>query len=273
MSAAWQTVLDRVRVWDERAKSEGHALWFRGHACSCSQLRSTLHRAVRGGADRSNGPLTAHEFSELLLESEKTLLAKFRIYGWPLLHESQRVGWPLFFAARHYGLPTRVLDWTWTFACALYFALDEAPCDRHPKERLPASLFLLVPERLNDNTVRRAGIVSLPDSFDAATTANIRRWYPGVVRDPTVELPAVAIAPPFSNGRMAAQDSAFVLTGDSFEPQETLWEQYDCVEKVLLPVECRDDALEFLRLSGARSDRYFPELEHIVKRVRAESQL
>ena len=56
----------------------------------------------------------------------KTLYRIFKGKVWPLLSEAQRSEWGVIFAMQHYGVPTRLMDWTESFTCALFLRSSSA---------------------------------------------------------------------------------------------------------------------------------------------------
>ena len=57
--------------------------------------------------------------------TERKLLNRFRRFAWSHLNRVQS-DWEALFLARHYGLPTRILDWSSNPLVALYFACSPA---------------------------------------------------------------------------------------------------------------------------------------------------
>jgi FRG domain len=91
--------------------SDDAFLWFRGLDCS---LHGLLPKIMREG-----------KTEEQIFEREKRLLTRFRQRGmayWPAGYPQS--DWEHLFAMQHYGLPTRLLDWSENLFVAAYFALN-----------------------------------------------------------------------------------------------------------------------------------------------------
>ncbi|HEX7055167.1 MAG TPA: FRG domain-containing protein [Burkholderiales bacterium] len=107
------------RLFALRAADPGMQLVYRGQGDGRDALLPTIGRPhAYGGREKT--------FSA---GDEVDLLHRFRRRAYPQLGRALAAGEALF-VARHYGLPTRLLDWTANALYALYFACVEEPhCD------------------------------------------------------------------------------------------------------------------------------------------------
>jgi hypothetical protein len=162
--------------------------------------------------------------------------------------------WETLFDMQHYGIPTRLLDWTETLGVAIFFALGTSPSE--------AAVYVLDPAALNLHATGSPAIRHIGDSsFE----------YRSVYWDKRPFAPRIPIAmePPFQNNRIFAQRGVFTIHGD--DPRG-LEEQYqDCIRKVILPLDAREDAFEFLEFASLNQLSIFPDIvgvaQHLTRRL------
>ena len=138
-------ILAQAKEFDYRCRTNGSGAWFRGHRLSEEwQLKSTLHRHVEEMISKIVLPLSHAKRLELLRSEYQTVYRTFVNEAWPLLKPEERSEWGVIFTMQHYGLPTRLLDWTESFACALFFAHLNRSAD------VRAAVWALDPLALNE---------------------------------------------------------------------------------------------------------------------------
>jgi hypothetical protein len=250
MTSNWQTILRQVESLQEEARRGGYPLWYRGHRLSEWKLQSSLHRHVESGFNAIGRQFTQEERVEMMRDIFKSLYRKYKARAWHLLSHREMSDWGIIFSMQHHGVPTRLLDWTKSFVCALYFA----HYGRKPSDE--AAMFILSPEHLNYSNFGYRGQLALGE--DIGHEIEIFSYHPGYTVNMR-PLHTIGVAPVLTNPRMLAQQSVFTLSGDPFQSLE---ERYrDFIVKIVLPPETYEDSRRFLDLVGIGHFGYFPDLE------------
>lgn len=269
MMAALLPILERIQAISfEMRKAGSGAAWFRGHRKSEWTLTSTLHRYVNRYMAALAKPFNDDERRQLMLEEMKSLYRRFQADSWPLLAVTERSDWGVLFTMQHYRLPTRLLDWTESLACALFFAQEH----RQPEDH--AAIWILDPERLNELTLGQRVLVGLSENVEVGVL-DLRKWHPKWVPEADDPL-TIAVEPVFTNPRMTAQRSVFTLAGDSFVPLE---QQFDgrltddgILRKVELPPDTFEEIRDYLRINGLTAFTYYPDLDGLGRAHEARVQ-
>jgi hypothetical protein len=266
MSPAWQNILDEIQriqhAWDD----EGILCWFRGHSSASWPVKSSLHRHIERYLNSVGVSWVESVKIQLLRDEYKGLYRKYQARAWPLLTSSERSDWGIIFSMQHHGIPTRLLDWTRSFACALYFAQVGRNADED------AAIYILNPEGLNSLAYGQQGLHALGETCSQLDG----HYHPGyrTAAGTVLDIPTLAVSAFFSNPRMIAQKGTFTMMGDSFQPLE---EQFNgellergYLKKIILPAETYEDTEQFLDLVGIGHYGYFPDLEGLLKEFKGD---
>jgi hypothetical protein len=130
-------------------------LWFRGLNCAQHQL---LPKIMRDGKE-----------VEEVFDRERRLLTRFRqrsMAYWPAGYP--QTDWEHLFAMQHFGMPTRLLDWTENLFVAAHFALGSASGHRHEGPCIPV-IWCVNPVEWNRST---PVLSDYGDSIQVLTTSD-----------------------------------------------------------------------------------------------------
>lgn len=247
----WNDILGHVSSNQKMVRLEAQSVWYRGQSDSKWILESGLHRYVKRAFKTAKRPFDESDAIDLLRGNFKSLFYRYKSRAPHLLSNREQSSWSIIFSMQHYGVPTTLLDWTDSFACALYFTnLNRNPSD-------DAAIFILKPNALNENVTGRSGLIHLEDS-DVEKVIDTDLYLPITLPIPG-KLPTIAVSPIQTNPRMIAQKANFTICGSSFEAIEEEYSEF--VEKIELPASTYEDSQVYLDTIGATHFSYFPDLE------------
>ncbi|PKN63148.1 MAG: hypothetical protein CVU57_21015 [Deltaproteobacteria bacterium HGW-Deltaproteobacteria-15] len=235
-------LLDAVGEASRRFKTE---IWWRGQGKKWPLLPGVYRQGV-----------CIPKYTE---RCEKDMCIRF------LLGAQQRhTSWPgdnvhALATMQHYGLPTRLLDWTESPLFALLFALMDSNCDHES-----GTLWALNPSVLNDTEIGKANLLSpyTNDQVKALFEApfNIPCTVPPPDKNAAIILRQIDI-------RMTVQLSAFTIHGKT-----TAIDQVKGSERYLIgftiPPEKKENLRKQLFILGIRVSNIFPDLDHLSREIK-----
>jgi hypothetical protein len=154
---------------------------------------------------------------------------------------------------QHYGLPTRLLDWTESVLIATFFAVETEPAT-------PGALWALNPSALNTRQVRINGILT-------ADHAEVLPLFKSAFTGDAHSEKVVAVAPDEVDVRMMVQQSVFTLH-DTTAPVDESAGTEGIILKFEVPAASKDDLRRQLRQSGMRRSSLFPDLGSLAQELR-----
>jgi hypothetical protein len=161
--------------------------------------------------------------------------------------------------AQHYGLPTRLLDWTESPTVALFFASQNLKAD--------GGIYVMNPIDLN-----RASFPSRPRILDQHQDSKILERYLRLTGSaPTrTRLKTVAINPVWNSERLMAQKGVFTLHGTEFN-----LDRDQAPSLVFIPIlrDFKQQLQRDLERIGIDEMSMFPELEHTCRFLKRRAGL
>jgi hypothetical protein len=237
---------------------KGEEPWYRGVSDASHKLLPSLFRTF----DRphpSRYEVNKRE-SDLFFE----FLSKARTS-----FDQARDDWDVLFLMQHYGVPTRLLDWTEVLLVALYFATKSVSTRPQATPRI----YVLNPYVWNDKH-------PLPNCSDAKRDLVwprfVGRDIPGGRHYQYGEILTerggvgwefpVALYPPQRDPRLSAQRGYFTLHGFNHGPLDEI--DANLIAKIDLSPQCVNEVLAQIHHAGINEYTIFPDLDGLARSLR-----
>jgi hypothetical protein len=187
--------------------------------------------------------------------SESTLLARFKQSAAMLIDRHPENDFDWLFLMQHYGVPTRLLDWSESPLTALYFAVSDGSADLND-----GALWLLRPTKLNELANISTTEKNFIPSFDDDELVNYSiKTLSSNTRNKLLPLATIATR---NNSRIQAQLGVFTIHHLDVKPIEDICTG-DEIIKYKIPKEFKDNIRKELKLLGITKFTLFPELSSI----------
>jgi hypothetical protein len=180
----------------------------------------------------------------------RNFLAQFKINSYQYMDApwdiKNDVEWMLY--AQHYGLPTKLMDFTISHITSLLFAVEKSFQTDTDKD---AVVYFLNPTELNQKNMEQSTIVYVSGSDSVSAEG-----YDG----------PIAVQGRKINSRINAQKGLFVLFQDDDEPLESTSDE-NILRKVLIPGDATKEILSSLFSMGISFSHIYPELSSVSKDI------
>ena len=227
---------------------------YRGASEAYAPLLTTL--------DRLGGTNPPHTKADL----EEHVLRNYIRYSRPHVRSTASNDWEELFSAQHHGVPTRLLDWTYSPLVAAFFATR--PCGGEEHARAVWRLDWQAVHR----QFRFPSLALLPRDLDTLFEpgGHASPWQLfGRTRDAGAF--ACLVEPPSLDARIAAQAAVFTMCSDK-------WHSFDeflrtngldhALTKYVIGPECVAQIRDQLDLVGVDERRLFPDLDGVAAAIR-----
>lgn len=243
--SSWTGLLEELyrESWDPDLRRHRSPFVYRGMANANSDLRTSLTRLAGG---REIAKLEGH------------LLRNFRKYA----HADSAAGnslWNWLALAAHHGLPTRMLDWTYSPFVALHFATADLSqfhndavvwCVNHGEtnRRLP-------PQLRKELDEQGSNVFSVDMLNEVAQTLQDLQ---SLSKDPFI----VFVEPPSLDDRIVTQFALFSLMSSPYQRMDTWLEGHgDVSRRVIIPAAMKWEVRDKLDQAGITERMLFPGLD------------
>ena len=232
------TIDELLQFVNSLYKKHGLRLWYRGEENADLTLVPSIHR------------------SQKRLDAERYITNEFYIRAKQILNNPPEkhnyAGWVSLM--QHYGLPTRMLDWSQSPLIAVFFATETY----QKTSKMDACVWVLAPGLLNE----KEGFGNCIYPIDADTTQEMllpafkHNHHNSDLRDKIL-----ACSSTENNQRMYAQQSNFTVH-NSLQRLEDICDE-NMLYKIIVPHSRKKYFIESLRVFGITEGSVYPDLDHI----------
>lgn len=223
--------------------------WFRGQSDIAWNLDPGWHR--QPAPPRNKGDAWY---------SERNLLMDFKLRAARYLERLPANDWEWLFVMQHYGLPTRLLDWTESALLGLYFAVRENRLDTD------AAVWVLNPWWLNNRSLQHRDIPLAGD-------AELEPWASFSSRERVRGRLPVAIRPILATERIAFQKGCFTVHGTQRGALNALSAVHvdngPGLQLVRIPAASISDIKRQLAVAGITETSVFHELDGLCREIKS----
>jgi hypothetical protein len=212
-------------------------VWYRGQSRVDYKLVPSLFRMPKG------------------ISSERPLFMEYQKSA-ARLQAARADDWQILFDMQHYGLPTRLLDWTTVLGVAVTFAIIDGNDDED------SAIYVLDPIALN----KKSGIGAIRRVPENEDDFNYKKMY--WEGRPLIPVLPIAIDSNFTNDRIAAQNGTFTVHGSEQEPFDSSKDNY--VFRVILGKGAKREAREFLEYANLNAFSIYPDMVGMVHHLKSK---
>lgn len=255
-----ETLPQYLELVEKLQTQAGHSLWFRGTGQENHYLVPSLYRHPSKTSESE------------LEELERQIMTRFRQRSIPYHERSLTDDWEAIFFMQHYGVPTRLLDWTENPLIALHFALMLAPhtlsTSGKARYKEAAAVWVLDPEVWNRSALAHmsysGGALTPGDEplngYSPASNTAGRNTHP------------VALYGVHNSARIVAQQGVFTIFGKNRTPMEELVKKGVCTQEALRCILITASRIQRMRRSllnlGITESVVFPDLDGLARETK-----
>tara|TARA_B100001059_G_C17808235_1_gene570523 strand:+ start:170 stop:910 length:741 start_codon:yes stop_codon:yes gene_type:complete len=180
----------------------------------------------------------------------RNFLDQFKINSYQYMHTpwdiKNEIEWMLY--AQHYGIPTKLMDFTTSHVISLLFAVEKSFQDESDDD---AVVYFLNPSALNNKSIQQSQIINI--SGDTLVSSEGHDG-PFVVQGRKI------------NSRVNAQKGLFVIFQDDDKPLESSFDD-SILRKLIIKGESKKELLASLYSMGISFTHIYPELTSVAKDI------
>jgi hypothetical protein len=241
---SFSELLSQIEAFQDARK----IAWYRGCGNTSHSLVPTLARRTP--------PVSADDLNRI----ERGIANSFAQRSPPFVESNFSNEWRMLFFMQHYGIPTRLLDWSESPFVGLYFALTSVKRDRNGRPTNDVALWMCDPVAWNRTALNH---ITFSGHILDEYCEEIKAYSPNSDVDQRATMP-VMIYGTHNSPRIVAQRGVFALFGKGIEGMEKSFEcgnfPTDALQKIIVPKTNIDRFLQSLHRKGFAESTIFPDL-------------
>lgn len=235
---------------------------FRGHADSSWKLESTMERVI--GAKWSGE--YAKKFEEY---SWNTFRSKYHIYNQLEHIPESKLSW--LSVMQHYGVPTRLLDFTESPYVALYFALEAY----NPLTKLDFAIYAIDYKKIMDYSISYIHEFDKDFEYNKSKVQDKKDQIFDIVDQKSYDILWVT-EPLKLNARIDRQAGTFLISGNREKTIESIISNglyKECIIKFVIKNHLYENVYALLRKMNINSKSIYGDLSGLAKAIKMELQV
>lgn len=240
----------------EKFQEKNSEAWFRGVGDESRALVPSIARPA------------SVTTPEEVAKNEKKIASAFAQRSPPFVQTSLRTDLNALFFMQHYGIPTRLLDWTESPFVALYFALTSVQRDPQGAPLTDAAVWLCAPVLWNRAALKH---ISFEGGILDEGCEEIKAYLPSLDFEQRTMAP-IMIYGTHNSPRIVAQRGVFALFGKGLDAMETLALKAPypagVLQKVTIAKDRIEPMLQGLFRNGMSESVIYPDLSGLSLEIR-----